>query len=447
VADSIDPFARKKAPVAKPGNPEQQKDLLARATGAAPKRVTLPTPAAAKQIPGITGNMPLPAGKVVGQIAPSSLTAIERKTLEASGWTPDIALPTSQEGLKQLQAEVASMNEVEVPLPVDPRTPTFVPPDAVPMGSLPAAKQQQLRATMASIAEGEKQRQAAAKREMELGEKEAQIKGMGAAGSAADQAVRAFDQKVAAKAPPPAPEPDGFEIEVEQAPPPRPAPTAPQPQPEPIYQPQATSPTHSDTGIGGAMLSYCPHCSWDLSIPDIDEPPAADKQAFLHCLLGETPFVKSYMLFGDNVEVTFRTLTTRELDVIYVQAYADRQTGKLPNELDYWERINRYRLMLQLQSFKTFGAKGFVKDLPDGYSKAANPGCTGTWVNEEREAALLPNETGIPVIEQYLVEEVLKTEAVFRVVNNTCNQFNRLAAKMEAMCDNSDFWNPTGGQS
>lgn len=439
----IDPFARKKAPVPKPApTPEKQKDMLARATGTAPKRTTLPTPPAAHKIPGVTGSPPLPAGRVVGQIAPSSLTEIERKTLEASGWTPDIALPTSQEGLKQLQAEVASMSEVDVPLPVDPRTPAFKPPAAVPMSSLPTDKQNQLKATLAGIADDEKRRQATARREQELAQQETKIKGMASAGSAAERAVREFDKKVAAALPK---EPDGFEVEIEP-----PAPTVtrrdePARRDEPVHRDE---PGHrGETGVGGAMLSHCPHCSWDLAVPDVEEPPYADKMGFLHCLMGETPYAKAYPLFGNNVEVTFRTLTTRELDVIYKQAYADRQAGKLPGEIDYWERVNRYRLMLQLQCFKTFGAKGFVKDLPDGYSKTANPSCTGVWVNEEREAQLLPDETGIPAIEQWIVEEVLKTEAVFRVVNNTCNQFNRLVAKMEAMSDNSDFWNPTGEPS
>jgi hypothetical protein len=33
------------------------------------------------------------------------------------------------------------------------------------------------------------------------------------------------------------------------------------------------------------------------------------------------------------------------------------------------------------------------------------------------------------------------------MVNNQCAMFNRLVAKLEALVDNSDFWQPTGAPS
>ncbi len=435
MAGSIDPFKKKVQAPPQVITPEKKEELLARATGA--KR-TLPTPPSAAKLPaGVTGNPPLPANKVVGHIAPSSLTDIERKSLEAVGWTDSIPLPTSHEGMKQLQSELAAMREVEVPLPVDPKTPPLK-VNTVPIESLSAEKQAQIQNVFKNIGAQEAQKAAAAQQSKDFMSREASIKGIGSAHRAADQATEAFKAKLEATkpAPPPADEPV---YEVNVAPEPK---AAPAPAPEPAPMPH----THSDTGAN-AGLSHCPHCQWDLSIADIPEPPYADKVAFLQCMLGEKPFVKTYPLFNNNVQVTFRTLTTRELDVVSKQAYKDRQEGKLPNELDYWEQVNRYRLMLQLQGFHSASPGGFHKDLPDGYSKSTNPMCTGTWVNEEREGELGLNETGIPMIEQWIIEEVLKTEAVFRIVNNTCNQFNRLASRMEAMADNSDFWIPTEGQS
>lgn len=445
MATSVDPFKKKAV------DPKQA-ELLARAAGK-----PLPqTPKSAKPLPaGITGNPPLPTGKIVGQTAPSSLTAVERETLLAAGWTDDVPLPASQEGLKQLQQAVTEIASAEVPLPVDPRTPPLK-ITTVPIESLPPAEQKRFTNALAGkiqdINAQEAEARAAALRQQQLAAKEAAVKGIAAATGAADKAVDAFRARAAAAVNTPlddAPEivavnpaaigamkvQNHFETRTEQQ---RPAPPPPPPPPP--------APT-SETGADGVMLSHCPHCSWDLAVPDGEEPPYQDKIGFLHALLGDRPYVKQYQLFSGNVLVTFRTLTIKELDQVYKQAFEDRQAGRITSEVDYYERLNRYRLMLQLQEFRADGPDGFVKDLPDGYSASTNPHSTGHWVKAEQEADFAPNETGLPQIEAWMIDEVLKTEAVFRVVNNTCNRFNRLTSKLEAMADNSDFWKPTEGQS
>jgi hypothetical protein len=63
------------------------------------------------------------------------------------------------------------------------------------------------------------------------------------------------------------------------------------------------------------------------------------------------------------------------------------------------------------------------------------------------ETSILDGETPLLLIEDYIFANVLKTEAMFRVVNTACNQFNRLVARLEAMADDSDFWRPTEEQS
>jgi hypothetical protein len=441
----VDPFKKK------PVDPKQA-ELLARAAGK-----PLPqTPKSAKPLPaGVTGNPPLPTGRVVGQTAPSSLTAVERETLLAAGWTEDVPLPASQDGLKQLQQAVTEIASAEVPFPVDPRRePLKV--TTVPIESLPPAEQKRFTNALAGkiqdINAQEAEARAAAAKQQQLAAKEMQVKGIAASVGVVDKAVDNFRNRVAQAANAPVddvPEvvaanpaaveamrvQDHFATRAEQQ---RPAPPPPPPAPPP--------PT-SETGADGVMLSHCPHCSWDLAVPDGEEPPYQDKIGFLHALLGDRTYVKQYPLFSGNVLVTFRTLTIKELDQVYKQAFEDRQAGKITTEVDYYERLNRYRLMLQLQEFRVEGPDGFVKDLPDGYSASTNPHSTGHWVKADQEANFAPNETGLPAIEAWMIDEVLKTEAVFRVVNNTCNRFNRLTSKLEAMADNSDFWKPTGEQS
>lgn len=418
----IDPFAtRKKAlPPELLAKVTKQAGPVIAAKPAAKPAVLPQTPMSRKPLPaGIQGNPPLPTGRAVAGISPGSLTPGERESLEAVGWTDDVPIPSNMAEI--LNQEQARRLAEEVPMPVDPRTPP-VKVTTVDINSLPSAEQQRLMNTMRAAVQNEKLTNEAQAASMTSG---ITTPGLAEAMHAANQATAAFR---------------GDTIEDDRT---APAATTTPATPPPV--PEATHVHESPTGAN-AMMTNCPHCSWDLSQPDIAEPPHSDKMAFLHCLLGQSTYAKAYPLFGGNVEVTFRTLTTREIDTVYKQAYADQELGKSNTELDYWERVNRYRLLLQLQKYQAFGTKGFIHDLHDGYSKEANPDAASVWVKPEQAAELPPNETGIPVIEEWLIENILKTEAIFRVAANACNQFNRLVAKMEAMADNSDFWNPTEAQ-
>lgn len=422
---NVDPFKRK--PVAPSPTKEE---LLARATGATKKPI-LQTPPSATKTPGIVGNPPLPVGKIVGHISPADLTDVERATLAATGWTADIELPSTPEGLKELQKVVAEQQSVEVPLPVPVSTPPLK-VDTVSINNLSPEKQQEIRDRIKNIAATSTAGAEQQAKKAEFARRESAVPGLGTASKVVEKSVEDFRAKFVGTQPPST----EMLAEMPLAPPPAPK------TPEPTYTPQAT-----ETGAAGVTLTNCPHCLWDLADPDIPEPPYSDKLAFTQCFLGMRPFTKAYPILNGAAEVTFRTLTTREVDVVYKQAYKDKTDGKLPTDYDYWERLNRYRMFLQIQSFRASGPDGFFKDLPDGYSKETNPAGNGFWVQPEQAADIHADETALPVIETWMIEEVLKTEQLFRTVNTLCNGFNRLVSKMEAMVDNSDFWRPTGEQS
>jgi hypothetical protein len=229
-----------------------------------------------------------------------------------------------------------------------------------------------------------------------------------------------------------------------QAIPPQPAePQMAQPE-QPAQQPEA--PTHShtpaDTGISGG-LANCPHCGWDLAMPDMPEPSYGEKQAFLQSVLGQKPFVRDYDMFGGQVKARFRTLSTKEIDMIFKQVMFMRERNEIPTVEDYWELVNRYRVYLQLCRLETSSGEGFLHDLPMGYSEDTNPHAGSYWKFEVND----PRQTGLPLIEKYMLSEVMRTEVLQRTVTNLCGQFNRMVAKLEAVVDNSDFWNATGEQS
>ena len=141
------------------------------------------------------------------------------------------------------------------------------------------------------------------------------------------------------------------------------------------------------------------------------------------------------------VRMRFRTLTTKEIDTIYKQVFHERDLGIILTPEDYWERINRYRLYLQLTQLIS---SAFHHDLPDGYDAQSNPHAEGFW---EFDPPKNPQATGLPQIELFMNGELLRTETIQRVVNHQCGQFNRLVARLEALVDNSDFWKPIESRS
>lgn len=162
--------------------------------------------------------------------------------------------------------------------------------------------------------------------------------------------------------------------------------------------------------------------------------------AFLHSLLGQKSFVKEYELFGGTVTVTFRTLTTQELNACYAVAVVERNRGDLINQMEFWERVNRLRLVLSLLSLNTAET---TTALPDGLSRATNKRASSYWEDQNMPERTGPDDYGIVHIEKWVLDNVLCTESLNRTVSNAANKFNRLVSKMEVMVDNSDFWKAT----
>jgi hypothetical protein len=393
-------------------DPFKQSERLAKVTGVPPKPAVPPVaagPPAAK-----SNRPPLQEGRVVA--TEETLMEEERRALIASGWDGQSALPQTHEGLKELQRMVADRTQS-----------TWVP-------SAPTD-------TVAAIVAREQSRMAAEAESLDRERRGQGIPGLKEAMAVADRSAVIERQKVGLSD-----NESPFVMDTAPVPTAVPMPQAPLAAPKVSPQsPPATTVPASETGAA-AKSSHCTHCGFDQSQPDVPEPPYGEKMAFLQCILGGKSYTQDVSLFGGEVLVTFRTLMTGELDVIYKQAFLDSKNGRLANELDYWEYVNRYRLLLQLQGFRNRSGSVF-HDLADGYSKETNPHCTGVWVKPENEIKLSEGQTGLPFIEQYLIENVLPTEMVFRVVNNACRHFNRTVSQLEAMADNQDFWQPTGEQS
>lgn len=189
-------------------------------------------------------------------------------------------------------------------------------------------------------------------------------------------------------------------------------------------------------------MDNCPHCGWDLSLQSVVEPGQDEKMGFLHSVLGQKTFIQEYSLFGGKVHVRFRTLTTKEMDVIYNYVFQQRESGEIETIQDYWEKVNRYRLYLQL-IYLSASDGSFTHQLPDAYSKESNPHATDFW----QFPAYDPEVGYLDQIEDRILKEVLRTESIQRTISTYCARFNRLVSKLEVMIDNPDFWKETEQQS
>lgn len=380
-------------------------DLLARVTGKKPPApgFTPPPPAGMKGKPPIPKNVPVFTPDIDG------LTDTDRQTLQQIGWKPGEAVTGDVADLiAAVRAESATESATELDRIVASGKPAaeFKPVD---VNTLTPEQQAEVRRRMAET--------------MDAHRRAAEAKEAVAAAAGMPEGVR--DALRVSQAP------TGLEVEDD-----RPARRA-----AAVSQAEApaAAPAPADTGLAPAHPGNCPHCGWDLAVPDDVEVTAGDKAAFLHAVLGEKPFTKDFPLFGGQVTVVFRTLTAQEIDAVFAQVFLEKKKGEILTDMDFYERINRYRLYLQMQSFRS---GTFHHDFPEGFTPQTNPGAAGHY---ELPPDLPDGETGLRLVERHVRETALKTESVTRVVTARSRVFNRVVDKLEAFVDNPDFWQATGG--
>jgi hypothetical protein len=213
---------------------------------------------------------------------------------------------------------------------------------------------------------------------------------------------------------------------------------APEPEPEPEQEPVEHEHKHA------TINSVCSHCGWDQTVAVIEEPTAKDKLSFLQSVLGAKPYSKNYSVFGGHLQLKFRTLTIKEIDKLYADTFTAQQEGKISTASDYYEYLNRLRMNVQLVSIK--GKKvPLHHSLPTGMDKTTNAQADSHWEDFLKEKGSYKEGEGLALqIQDYVMENVLNTEQLLRIVSFECQKFNRLAAKLEARVDDSDFWKETG---
>jgi hypothetical protein len=188
-----------------------------------------------------------------------------------------------------------------------------------------------------------------------------------------------------------------------------------------------------DTGLG-AGPGACPHCSWPLDRADDAEPEPGDEEDYLEAVLGDLPYRKTYRLLGGRLEATFRTLTVAEQDATHRQAQAEASQGKVQKVVDFYERVGRLQLALQIA--RVWTASRDV-ELPDGFTPRTAPRAGAFW-----EVDAPPGETGLAQVEEYVRAEVASQAPLYQALAAAGARFNRLVSRLTATLDSRDFSRP-----
>lgn len=107
--------------------------------------------------------------------------------------------------------------------------------------------------------------------------------------------------------------------------------------------------------------TICKHCSMS-SETDPAEPTEADIYAFSQSVWRDERFSKTYKLFGEAAEVTFRTLTFDEEQAVEAAVEKERLSGKLaPDAFAMIMRLGELRLPLAIARLRL---GGYIMDRP-----------------------------------------------------------------------------------
>jgi len=185
----------------------------------------------------------------------------------------------------------------------------------------------------------------------------------------------------------------------------------------------------------------CVQCGWNQKDVPI-EATEKDKLVFLQCFLGQQLFRKQYSILGGKVNFQFRSLTLKEIDAIYAETFKNKE---LATTEDFYEHVNRLRLILQLTRFSAVGST--IIDLPEGLNEATNRSAKTHWEPYLRNMDKYDdNKSLLANIQEYVTENVIFSESMQRTAYKLCSNFNILLGRLEASVVNENFWKTTEQQ-
>jgi hypothetical protein len=319
------------------------------------------TPPAAK--PSFSG-LPLPTGR---PIRPEFLTEMERKTLDSLGWKDGDPVPTNlADAIKRVKD---SLDPTTLPPPVSLDTPKLVIPDSVAIEDLPEDKRNEIKQFLARTNDVKQ----AIGASTSAGNVPMQKPGAGLAESSIE-VVNDLGQK----------------------------------------KDLASANKSTETGTTGLSITHCPQCHHDLSLSGVEDPDEDTRMWYLQALIGQKPFEKTFPIMGGAVTIVLRALDIDQVDHVYQTVGQEKLDNPRMNENDFFEKIRRYKLALQLKLI--------------GFSDG-----TGAEFPDDKK----PN---LSQLFELVHQKAIKNESMARLLVEVQTKFNRLLAKLEACAERPDFW-------
>lgn len=182
----------------------------------------------------------------------------------------------------------------------------------------------------------------------------------------------------------------------------------------------------------------CPHCGLDPEQLALAVPTREEKLMFLHCLLGDQLFKKSYALFGGRLQLAYRMLRTAELDYLWREALQEQRRGRLMTAQDCYDYIVNLRVYVQLVSVTAMS--GIKNTMPDGLTRQACPDAIQTWDELLPEPEAADGPSLLQRIQEHVNQNVLRMEAVLTSARTMCDQFNKVVVVLEMNKTSDPFW-------
>lgn len=414
-----------------------------------------PSPAATGEGIPITpapggGTLPIPTGDVI-------LSDWDKQQLSHIGWEEGQKLPPDfarqiKQVQKQAQADVDTAREDLIAQGQKAGGKVKIGKE-LNLADLPAARQEELRGVLADYQEYAKKEQA---RQDIVAAQEAKVvpNADPSVAQAHRTAMAAEDQTAASAAaglpeveirpprqasespqlPPEIRPRDGAEIAgMENVAPFVTHPGPPQPErppPRAKEQPSPEVPPADQVADAGGVnpVSYCPRCMWDVRQPWELQPEDTDKEQFVAAILGGTRFTKLISVMGGRLQITYRSLTSQETDLVFKQLGIDLRQEKLFDDAQYFMQLQVYRLAMSVERIEN-GNNDVLAEIPPVFEIEYDPPGPDE-----------PEETQLTKLVKWFNNEAAPQESMRRIVAQHHRQFQRLVEALEAMTSEPDFW-------
>lgn len=177
--------------------------------------------------------------------------------------------------------------------------------------------------------------------------------------------------------------------------------------------------------VSKVISPICPRCGLDLEHPYKPEPiNEEDRNTFLYAALGSGTFEKKYTVLSGLLEVTFRTRTAEEFNLINHQLALDMSAGIITTEAQRLASNYRYNFCVSIKELKiNTGNKNKVIPID--------------WHDERFKTN---GSTPLRAFSQYIEQDIVISEFRYTTLATVYDKFIQIYAALLEEAQNPNFW-------